>query len=87
MVGSTDRRLGRMEVLRERCLLPLYRRTFIAIVFVSKGRLVVNSREGTDLSDSSSSCCEELYANIVWKGLGLLSLPKEALSIRVMLIG
>lgn len=89
VVGSTDRRLGRREVLRERYLLPLYCRTFIAVVFVGKGRLVVNSREGTDLSDSSSSCCQELYTNMVWKGLGLLSLPKEAhaLNIRVMLIG
>lgn len=78
-----------MEVLKERYLLPLYLRTFIAVVFAGKGRLVVNSREGTELSDSSSSCCQELYTNIVWKGLGLLGLPKEAqaLNIRVMLFG
>lgn len=48
-VGRIDRRLGRMEVLKEWYLLPLYLRTFIAVVFAGKGRLVVNSREGTEL--------------------------------------
>lgn len=47
MVGRVDRRLGRMEVLKERYLLPQYLRTFIAVAFASKAHCEFQRRNRT----------------------------------------